>query len=92
MNTDEYEVEIRPVRRRDAVEAGLDYWIDEGDLERERERRIAIKNRKVCMLLLVAMFDLLALYIQMILICFSRAIPSAMLHFLQYNKTPHNKT
>ena len=42
------DVEIRPVRRRDAVEAGMDYWIDEGDLERERRRRIASKNRKGC--------------------------------------------
>lgn len=41
------DVEIRPVRRRDAVEAGLDYWIDEGDLVREKERKIALKNRKV---------------------------------------------
>ncbi|KAL7435910.1 hypothetical protein ACHAXM_004903 [Skeletonema potamos] len=40
------EVEIRPIRRRDAVEAGLDYWIDDGDFEREKQRRIAIKNRK----------------------------------------------
>ncbi|KAL9184609.1 hypothetical protein ACHAXT_012579 [Thalassiosira profunda] len=40
------DIEVRPVRRRDAVEAGMDYWIDEGDLERERRRRIASKNRK----------------------------------------------
>lgn len=44
---DEYEIEMRPIRRRDAVEAGLDYWIDEGDLERERQRKIAVRNRKV---------------------------------------------
>lgn len=44
---DEYEIETRPVRRRDAVEAGLDYWMDENDLERERQRKIAVKNRKV---------------------------------------------
>ncbi len=41
------EVEIRPIRRRDAVEAGLDYWIDDGDFEREKQRRIAVRNRKV---------------------------------------------
>lgn len=41
------EVEIRPIRRIDAVEAGLDYWIDDGDFEREKQRRIAVKNRKV---------------------------------------------
>lgn len=41
------DVETRPIRRRDAVEAGLDYWMDDGDLERERQRRIAVKNRKV---------------------------------------------
>mmetsp|Transcript_16313 Transcript_16313/g.23125 ORF Transcript_16313/g.23125 Transcript_16313/m.23125 type:complete len:187 (+) Transcript_16313:77-637(+) len=40
------EVEIRPIRRRDAVEAGLDYWIDDGDFEREKQRRIAVRNRK----------------------------------------------
>lgn len=44
----EDEIETRPVRRRDAVEAGLDYWMDENDLERERQRKIAVKNRKVC--------------------------------------------
>jgi len=41
-------IETRPMRRVDAVEAGLDYWIDETDLEKERQRRIATKNRKVC--------------------------------------------
>ena len=41
------EVEVRPIRRIDAVEAGLDYWIDDGDFEREKQRRIAVKNRKV---------------------------------------------
>ena len=40
------DVEVRPIRRRDAVEAGLDYWIDEEDMERERERRIALRNRR----------------------------------------------
>ena len=44
----EDEIETRPVRRRDAVEAGLDYWMDENDLQRERQRKIAMKNRKVC--------------------------------------------
>jgi hypothetical protein len=47
---DEYiadlDVEIRPARRRDAVEAGLDYWIDESDLMRERQRRIALMDRR----------------------------------------------
>ena len=41
------EIEMRPIRRRDRVEAGLDYWIDDGDFEREKQRRIAVKNRKV---------------------------------------------
>mmetsp|Transcript_23085 Transcript_23085/g.48670 ORF Transcript_23085/g.48670 Transcript_23085/m.48670 type:complete len:212 (-) Transcript_23085:1744-2379(-) len=45
-NDIESDVEIRPVRRRDAVEAGLDYWIDESELERERQRKVALKNRK----------------------------------------------
>lgn len=45
---DEYEIETRPVRRSDAIEAGLDYWMDEVDLEKERQRKIAVKNRKVC--------------------------------------------
>ncbi|KAL7492220.1 hypothetical protein ACHAWT_001391 [Skeletonema menzelii] len=40
------EVEIRPIRRRDAVKAGLDYWIDDSDFEKEKQRRIAVKNRK----------------------------------------------
>eukprot|EP00804_Cyclotella_cryptica_P007887 CCRYP_001454-RA/>CCRYP_001454-RA protein AED:0.05 eAED:0.05 QI:180/1/1/1/1/1/3/622/196 len=43
---EEYEIETRPIRRRDAVEAGLDYWIDESDLAKERERKIAVRNRK----------------------------------------------
>lgn len=46
---DDDEVEIRPARRRDAVEAGLDYWIDEADFERERQRKLAARNRKVAM-------------------------------------------
>lgn len=46
---DEYEIETRPVRRRDAVQAGLDYWMDEIDLEKARQRKIAVRNRKVCM-------------------------------------------
>jgi hypothetical protein len=40
------DVEIRPIRRRDAVEAGLDYWMDEADLSRERRRRIDIRDRR----------------------------------------------
>ncbi|KAL3770473.1 hypothetical protein ACHAW5_006652 [Stephanodiscus triporus] len=40
------DVEIRPARRRDAVEAGLDYWMDESDLKRERQRRIAVRDRR----------------------------------------------
>ena len=43
------EIEIRPIRRKDAVQAGMDYWIDDSDFEREKQRRIAIKNRKVSM-------------------------------------------
>ncbi|KAL7513370.1 hypothetical protein ACHAXN_010421 [Cyclotella atomus] len=42
----EYEIETRPIRRIDAIEAGLDYWMDEIDLEKERQRKIAAKNRK----------------------------------------------
>jgi len=52
------EVEIRPIRRRDAVEAGLDYWIDDGDFEREKQRRIAIKNRKVGLILYIGRSNL----------------------------------
>lgn len=46
-DADADEIEIRPIRRKDAVQAGMDYWIDDGDFEREKQRRIAIKNRKV---------------------------------------------
>ncbi len=46
-DNDADEIEIRPIRRKDAVQAGMDYWIDDGDFEREKQRRIAIKNRKV---------------------------------------------
>ena len=49
-NYDADEIEIRPIRRKDAVQAGMDYWIDDSDFEREKQRRIAIKNRKVSML------------------------------------------
>ena len=52
----EYEIETRPIRRIDAIEAGLDYWMDEIDLEKERQRKIAAKNRKVCVLQLPAWF------------------------------------
>ena len=45
---DNNDIEVRPVRRRDRVEKGLDYWIDESDLKRDKEKRIALKNRKVC--------------------------------------------
>ena len=45
---DNNDIEVRPVRRRDRVEAGLDYWIDESDLKKDKEKRIAMKNRKVC--------------------------------------------
>ena len=39
-------IEIRPIRRRDAVEKGLDYWIDDNDLQQfEKAKRIAYKNR-----------------------------------------------
>ncbi len=47
------EIEIRPIRRKDAVQAGMDYWIDDSDFEREKQRRIAIKNRKVSMYIYV---------------------------------------
>ena len=42
---EEYDIEIRPIRRRDAIEAGLDYWIDESDLEKERLRKKAMRRR-----------------------------------------------
>ena len=51
-------VEIRPVRRRDAVEKGLDYWIDDSDWLKEKERRTAFKNRKVCIRMICFMFVL----------------------------------
>jgi len=41
---DHDDVEIRPVRRQDAIESGLDYWIDERDYEKEKQR---LKNRKL---------------------------------------------
>lgn len=52
----EYEIETRPIRRVDAIEAGLDYWMDEVDLEKERQRKIAVKNRKVCILTSYCLF------------------------------------
>lgn len=48
LQNEDYEIETRPVRRRDAIEAGLDYWMDETDVMKERQRKIAFKNRKVC--------------------------------------------
>lgn len=38
--------ETRPLVRSAAKEAGQDYWIDPQDLEKERLRGEAIKNRK----------------------------------------------
>lgn len=43
---DEDDIEIRPIRRRDAIEAGLDYWIDESDLEKERARKVMLQQRR----------------------------------------------
>jgi hypothetical protein len=43
---EEDDFETRPVRRHDAIEAGLDYWIDEVDLLKERQRRIELKVRR----------------------------------------------
>jgi len=40
---DHDDIEIRPVRRQDAIKAGLDYWIDDSDYEKERRR---LRNRK----------------------------------------------
>ena len=41
------EVQVRPLAKARAVEAGLDYWIDETDLQREREREITLQNRQL---------------------------------------------
>ena len=38
--------ETRPLVKSIAKEAGQDYWIDPEDLEKERRREEAIKNRK----------------------------------------------
>ena len=51
---EDIDIEIRPIRRRDAVEAGLDYWMDETDLVKERQQRKAVKNRKVCDMYIIA--------------------------------------
>jgi hypothetical protein len=40
------DVEVRPIRRQDAVEAGLDYWMDEADLTKYRRRRIDVRDRR----------------------------------------------
>ena len=48
LQNEECEIETRPLRRRDAIEAGLDYWMDETDVMKERQRKTAFKNRKVC--------------------------------------------
>ena len=45
---DDNDIEVRPARKFDRVEKGLDYWIDESDLKKDKEKRIAMKNRKVC--------------------------------------------
>jgi len=39
--------EKRPLVRSLSIEAGEDYWIDEGELRKSMEREQAIKNRKV---------------------------------------------
>jgi hypothetical protein len=41
------ESEIRPLVRAAKVEAGEDYWIDEADLQKSLQRKIALKNRKL---------------------------------------------
>jgi hypothetical protein len=51
-------VEIRPIRRRDAVEKGLDYWIDDSDWLKEKQRRSAFKNRKVCIRIMCCLYVL----------------------------------
>ena len=38
--------EIRPLIKSEMIEAGEDYWIDEKDLEAERQRILGVKNRK----------------------------------------------
>ena len=39
--------EKRPLVRAEAIESGEDYWIDENDLKKMRDREKAIRNRKV---------------------------------------------
>ncbi len=39
--------EKRPLIRAEAIESGEDYWIDENDLKKMRDREQAIRNRKV---------------------------------------------
>lgn len=38
---------MRPLVRAKKIEAGEDYWIDEKDLQKNIQRQIAIKNRKL---------------------------------------------
>ena len=74
-------VEIRPIRRRDAVEKGLDYWIDDSDWLKEKQRRSAFKNRKVC-----KNNVLFVLYLDVWIVLFSS---NALVHslLLHYNHT-----
>lgn len=41
------ESELRPLVQAKKVEAGEDYWIDEADLQKSIQRKIALKNRKL---------------------------------------------
>ena len=78
LTDDTDEVEIRPIRRRDAVKAGLDYWIDDSDFEKEKQRRIAVKNRKVGLMMdwsLILFFFSLVNCKFSYLNCYSLAVP-----------------
>lgn len=45
-NTKIIESEVRPLVRAAKVEAGEDYWIDEEELQKSLDRKMAIQNRK----------------------------------------------
>ena len=71
LQNEEYEIETRPVRRQDAIEAGLDYWMDETDVMKERQRKIAFKNRKVCVVVHPAIYCCFLLVILYLIDCAS---------------------
>lgn len=70
LQNEECEIETRPLLRRDTIEAGLDYWMDETDVMKERQRKTAFKNRKVCVVVQPAIVIILC----SLVICFGFSI------------------